>query len=146
MVADAVGEREVCVGNALQLDAAAKPPVSTSMQAHAPAKAAAPSGTQVDVQLHPAASETERKSEPGETSDPNLSNEVASLRAQLKSKESEIEFLREEIRAARNERGNVVQISNRMMEALETMVIGGKVDRLNSVESNPTGTQSSENG
>ena len=55
--------------------------------------------------------------------------ENAGLRDQLKSKDSEIEFLREEVRTARDQRGAVVQISNRMLETLETIAIGGRLAR-----------------
>jgi len=145
--------------------AAAHDPAQGGMQLHAPEGAPARSGMKPDLQLHDAAtsdadnddgraecaaplaspaaapaSEAPTLPAPAPTSEGapitiTSSGEVAHLRAQLASKESEIEFLREEIRAARSERSNVVQISHRMMEAMETMVIGGKVDRLNTVDS-----------
>lgn len=161
MVADGLGETDDARDTGVQAHAATHDPAHGVMQLHAPDGAPARSGMKPDLPLHDAASGDADKIDDEVESAPNLpapsaapataaapapapegapvadtsSGEVAHLRAQLASKESEIEFLREEVRAARSERSNVVQISHRMMEAMETMVIGGKVDRLNTVDS-----------
>lgn len=130
MMADALGEAKPVV----QTDVGAPADVISGTPLHADEDAAARSVTQPDapasLPLHAAA--VSQSMEVPTSSETN--GEIENLREQLRSKDSEIEFLREEIRAARSERGNVVQISHRMMEAMETMVLGGKVDRLNSVD------------
>ncbi|WP_299366776.1 hypothetical protein [uncultured Tateyamaria sp.] len=144
MVAEGAGETKQPAVSALPLHADA--PASNSMQVHAGADTAVRSGTQQDLQMHAAAPDPLELSDQIETPSRPASAEVQNLKEQLKSKDSEIEFLREEIRAARSERSNVVQISHRMMEAMETMVVGGKVDRLNTVESSSNDPQQSTNG
>jgi len=132
MMAEGAGE----VAADVQVHAATPTDANNGMPLHAGEDTAVRSDMQPDeakqAPLHEAADE--QKVDPSKSRVAH--GDIASLREQLKSKDSEIEFLREEIRAARSERSNVVQISHRMMEAMETMVIGGKVDRLNSVENN----------
>lgn len=58
-----------------------------------------------------------------------LEAENEGLRALLESRERHIAFLEEEVRAGREQRGAVVQISNRMLETLETIAVGGRLER-----------------
>ena len=136
MVAEGAGEEKQFPLDEVQPHTAVDEAVSNSMQVHAGRNAAARSGMQQELQVHAGASDPEATQETSATPVKSPSHEEIRLREQLKSKDSEIEFLREEIRATRAERGNVGAISNRMMEAMETMVVGGKVDRLKTVESN----------
>ena len=128
-----------------QLQAAEDPTAYSEMQAHAPEDAAAPSSTPVDVPVH-AADQSDRGDSRGAAaevqpvttvppvapqppSDGRLQAEVEGLRAQLKNRDQQIAFLQEEIRSARDQRSAVVQISNRMLETLETMAVGGRLER-----------------
>lgn len=129
MIAETVGEVRPSETNAQQ-SVAAPEAARSDIPLHAPEDAAASTGVQendtASIPLHAGSSEDR----PRETA--NLASVTAEndgLREQLKSKESEIEFLREEVRAARDQRGAVVQISNRMLETLETIAIGGRLDR-----------------
>ncbi|WP_220747222.1 MULTISPECIES: hypothetical protein [Jannaschia] len=58
-----------------------------------------------------------------------LKTEVKELREQLKVRGEEITFLREEIVSARGQRGDVVKIANQMLGTLETIAIGGRLER-----------------
>lgn len=128
------------------------------MQAGLPQDAAASSGAQSRTQLQtaedaPARTSTQestaaaqQKRADASTVIPHaegdfsrLQAENEGLRVQLASKNDEIDFLREEVRAARDQRGAVVQISNRMLETLETMAVGGRLER-----TTPTPTPSPE--
>lgn len=117
-----------------QFDAAANAATETSMQLHEAEDAGASSGTQSDkempVQLHaPERVDRQPDSEEIQASLARLTAENEGLRAQLENRDSQIDFLQEEIRSAREQRGSVVQISNRMLETLETMAIGGRLER-----------------
>lgn len=136
MVAEGAGELKQTPDPVSQQYAAADEAASNSTLVHAPVDTDARSSTQRQLQQYAAVIDPTEQTEQSELVASSNSDEVAHLREQLKSKDSEIEFLREEIRANRGERGNVVEISHRMMEAMETMVLGGKMDRLNSVENN----------
>ena len=122
----------------VQLGAAAEEAVSRSMQVHVAEDAGARSDIQADasgdVQLHAA----ERHSIPVETGTmgvdadrARLQAENEGLKAQLENRDKQIDFLQDEIRSGREQRGAVVQISNRMLETLETMAIGGRLERPN---------------
>ncbi len=81
------------------------------------------------VQLHAAAPVEESIGAPITTDLSRLTAENEGFREQLKNRDCQIEFLQEEIRSGREQRGAVVQISNRMLETLETMAIGGRLER-----------------
>ncbi|MEL7275558.1 MAG: hypothetical protein AAGK98_03735 [Pseudomonadota bacterium] len=116
-----------------QLHAALNARTYTDMPEHAPADAAARSDVQPFSQLH--AAEADAKPSRGDVA--RLSAEVEGLRAQLQDRDKQIDFLKEEVRHGRDQRGDVVQISNRMLEALETMAIGGRLKRPQDPTDNP---------
>ena len=62
--------------------------------------------------------------------------EVAELRARVSGLESQLaqseqmsKFLQEEIVSARGQRGDVVKIAEQMLGTLETMAVGGRLER-----------------
>ena len=118
--------------NSLQRDAAALAGERSSVNLHAPADEAARSGTQLDevpnVQVHAAVSAAQETNNLNHDNS-RLAAEVEGLREQLKTRDQHIDFLQEEIRSSRDQRNSVVQISNRMLETLETMAIGGRLER-----------------
>lgn len=114
--------------------------IKTEVQPHAAEVAPDRSGLQVDAaedaNAYSSIQEQVQVDAPAHSGDTNpevarLSAEVIGLNAQLKNRDSQIEFLQEEIRSGREQRGAVVQISNRMLETLETMAIGGRLERSN---------------
>jgi len=129
MIAETVGEANLGNGP-IKEGAAVGADARTGVQQHAAEDELARTGMQVNattaMPLHAGSS----NSRPEPSSDLSRAMaENAGLREQLESKNSEIEFLREEVRAARDQRGAVVQISNRMLETLETIAIGGRLER-----------------
>lgn len=75
---------------------------------------------------------------------PNASEELATLRAensglkeQLAEAKENAKFLREEIVSARGQRGDVVKIAEQMLGTLETMAVGGRLDRSSSSRTAP---------
>lgn len=128
MIAETAGEMKTADSDVQQV-AAARTDEDGSVQVHSPEDAAArPSMHQVETAVPPHAGASNDRQDKAANFEGVIA-ENAGLREQLKSKESEIEFLREEVRAARDQRGAVVQISNRMLETLETIAIGGRLDR-----------------
>lgn len=132
MIAETSGEAAP-VKTSAQPDAAAISEERNGMPLREALDTAARSGTQlnedVGAQVH-AAAQVEPTAEA--TSLPDQSRLVAEnegLREQLKNRDSQIEFLQEEIRSGREQRGAVVQISNRMLQTLETIAIGGRLER-----------------
>lgn len=120
-----------------QLDAAAVADERSDLQVHDGANASARSDlhrdTESELQVH-APERSDKRATPQDEgpANPDVSRLVAEnegLRAQLENRDSQIEFLQEEIRFAREQRSSVVQISNRMLETLETMAIGGRLER-----------------
>lgn len=128
MIADTSGEAKL-----VQLDAAADTPAHTDFQLHAGEDTAARSGTpqhkDPEMQLHAAANSEPNEIIKSSSGLSHLEAENEGLRKQVELQNDQIEFLREEVRAARDQRGAVVQISNRMLETLETMAVGGRLDR-----------------
>lgn len=129
MIAETVGETNLDDGP-MQEGAAVGAAAHTGMQQHAVENAPARIGTKghsaAATPLHAGL----LNSKPEASFDlVRAMAENAGLREQLESKNSEIKFLREEVRAARDQRGAVVQISNRMLETLETIAIGGRLER-----------------
>lgn len=145
MIAENVGA--VVPDELVQAHAGATAPATRNMPVYAGADTAAHTGMQLD----------EADQEPlhaGELSDlplqpptievrpdtGRLAAENEGLREQLENRDKQIEFLQEEIRSSREQRGAVVQISNRMLETLETMAIGGRLDRPRAQEDTPAQT------
>lgn len=134
MIAENAGTKSA-LRNDLPVHAAVDVEERGGVQAHEAEDAGASSDMQPDAQVHA----SERS--PAITQDADaarLSAEVEGLRAQLENRDKQIEFLQEEIRSGREQRGAVVQISNRMLETLETMAIGGRIDRSRQQGSAPT--------
>lgn len=137
MIAETAGEMKSADSEVQQVSAVPTD-ADSGVQLHSPEDAAARPGMhQVETAAPPhAAAFNDPKDRTANWE--GVIAENAGLREQLKSKESEIEFLREEVRAARDQRGAVVQISNRMLETLETITIGGRLERINDVsQGNP---------
>lgn len=132
MIAERSGEDQV-VSAEVQGDAPVPKPAHTRMPVHAAENEPARSGVQqnagLDIQTHADASNSSEAETEAVLDAPQLTALVNELRAQLQGKQNEIEFLREEVRASRDQRGAVVQISNRMLETLETIAIGGRLQR-----------------
>ncbi len=128
MIAETIGE-----ATSEQEDAAANAPAYTGMQVHSPEDTAAYSGKP----LHEGADDEPPVDEPTNTEHTSPTAPKASglevenkvLREQLALQADQIEFLKEEVRSNREQRGAVVQISNRMLETLETISIGGRLER-----------------
>ncbi len=112
MIADASGEAKTDI----QTHAAAPADINSGTPLHADEDASACSKVQQDTAVSAPLHEAVGSGKKSIPTTFEANGDVASLREQLRSKDSEIEFLREEVRAARSERGNVVQISHRMME------------------------------
>jgi hypothetical protein len=143
----------------MRVHAAADPSACSDMQVHAAEGDAERSAVQPDAAEDAAArsdvpDETARRvpvqaAEAGESSAQQVSAarleaEVEGLRAQLENRDHQIAFLQEEIRSARDQRSAVVQISNRMLETLETMAVGGRLERRNAPpETRPDSAQPS---
>lgn len=114
MIAETIGE-----ATGVQEDAAAHAPAYTGTQVHEGAE----SQPLVDEPI---------KAEHTSPTSPDTSGlavENRALREQLALQADQIEFLKEEVRSNREQRGAVVQISNRMLETLESMAIGGRLER-----------------
>ena len=116
-----------------QLHAAAQNGERTGMQLNAGADTAARTGTQVQ-QNEDAALRTGMQA--GGSQNPTQSAEVAELRAQVAGLTNQLEqaqemtkFLQEEIVSARGQRGDVVKIAEQMLGTLETMAIGGRLEK-----------------
>ena len=131
MIAEGVGTKPSA--SFVQSDAAAIPNVISSVPLHedvdAPARTETLEHEGVEVKTRAAAPAADV---PQQTAAPEMSRlqaENEGLREQLKNRDGQIEFLQEEIRSAREQRGAVVQISNRMLETLETIAIGGRLER-----------------
>lgn len=55
--------------------------------------------------------------------------EIAGLKAQLATEKEASKFFREEIVSSRGQRGDVVKIAEQMLGTLETIAIGGRLER-----------------
>jgi hypothetical protein len=73
---------------------------------------------------------------PNEPASHNTIEELAKLRAensglrdQLAEAKENAQFLREEIISSRGQRGDVVKIAEQMLGTLETIAVGGRLDR-----------------
>ncbi|MEO0669309.1 MAG: helix-turn-helix domain-containing protein [Pseudomonadota bacterium] len=141
MIAERSGEDQMDYAN-VQGDAPVPKPAHKRMPVHADENEPARSGVQqnvdLDVQAHAAASNSKEAKTEASPNAPQLTALVNELRLQLEGKQNEIEFLREEVRASRDQRGAVVQISNRMLETLETIAIGGRLERSSKTAQNST--------
>lgn len=131
MIADGVDTKPSA--SSVQPDAAAIPKQIIGVPLHedvdAPARSETPEHEGIQVQTHATAPAADV---PLQTTAPDMSRlqaENDGLREQLKNRDGQIEFLQEEIRSAREQRGAIVQISNRMLETLETIAIGGRLER-----------------
>jgi len=127
MMAENSGAKKVAEP-AVQQHAGADETVRPGAQVNEGADAGASNSTQPDVQVHAAERSSDAVVTPG-ADVASLAAEVSGLQAQLENRDKQIEFLQEEIRSGREQRGAVVQISNRMLETLETMAIGGRLER-----------------
>lgn len=140
MIAERSGEDQVNYVD-VQGDAPVPKPARTRMPLHAAEDEPAHSGVQQnagsDVQAHAVASNFSEAKTQASFNAPQLTALADELRAQLEGKQNEIEFLREEVRASRDQRGAVVQISNRMLETLETIAIGGRLERTSKTPRDP---------
>lgn len=136
MIAEGVGSRPSATS--VQPDAAAIPEVNSGTPLHevvgAPARSETPEHENVQVKAHAAAPGQDVSLQTAAPDALRLKAENEGLREQLKFRDEQIEFLHEEIRSAREQRGAVVQISNRMLETLEAIAIGGRLERPKSTE------------
>lgn len=103
----------------------------TEAQRRAAADTSEPSGMQEDAPDDAAAH-----------SDPQLAElkaQVAGLASQLEQAQEINQFLRDEIVSARGQRGDVVKIAEQMLGTLETIAVGGRLERpkANPQASNP---------
>ncbi|MDA8586639.1 hypothetical protein N9L47_10295 [Rhodobacteraceae bacterium] len=132
MIAETSGEITTAE-TSVQPDAAATSKERNGMPLYEAIDTAARSGTQVNKDVGAqadAAAQVEPTAVATSSPDPSrLAAENEGLREQLKNRDSQIEFLQEEIRSGREQRGAVVQISNRMLQTLETIAIGGRLER-----------------
>ncbi len=118
----------------VQPDAAAPGLQHSEMQVYAAEVEPARSDMQADEVVHAAAN-----SDMAEAPRPaplHAGEELATLRAenaglkeQLKAEREVSAFFREEITSARGQRGDVVKIAEQMLGTLETIAIGGRLDR-----------------
>lgn len=120
----------------MQLDAAESNAARSEMQVHEPTDAPADRGTPRRVPVQTAELSETVGQLAQQASAARLEAEVEGLRAQLMNRDEQIAFFQEEIRSARDQRNAVVQISNRMLETLETMAIGGRLERRNPQDTN----------
>ena len=135
MIAENAGSA-VLQNSDVQVHAPEDEDAQTGTQVHEPADTAARGSMQADeredVQQHATAPNGEpvQMNRPEPNADQaRLEAENDGLRAQLENRDKQIDFLQEEIRSAREQRSSVVQISNCMLETLETMAIGGRLER-----------------
>lgn len=133
MIADQVGNiqsHEAAkseMKNRSQLHADAMKPAFTDMQVDAAEDADARTDMQPDATPNaPAQSSIQM----------NKTAEVAELRAQVEGLTNQLEqaqqiskFLQEEIVSARGQRGDVVKIAEQMLGTLETMAVGGRLEK-----------------
>ncbi|SEN55187.1 hypothetical protein SAMN04488077_12028 [Roseovarius tolerans] len=144
MIAENVGH--VSSGAAIvQQDAGADEAISTDVPQHAPVDEPARGNVQVDAVEDAVA----RSDVPAhETATPlHAAAELASLRAenaglkeQLSEAKESAKFLREEIVSSRGQRGDVVKIAEQMLGTLETIAVGGRLERPRQRASEPTQT------
>lgn len=131
MIAEGAGNKPA--ETLVQPDAAATSEVHSSTPRRegedAPARKETQEHTTVGVKARAAAPATDALEETAARDVARLQAENEGLREQLKNRDGQIEFLQEEIRSSREQRGAVVQISNRMLETLETIAIGGRLER-----------------
>lgn len=131
MIAEGVGTKPSATS--VQLDAPAIPRSISGVPLHEDVDAPARNemqeyeGAEMKARAGASAADAPQLDTAPDTS--RLQAENEGLRAQLKNRDGQIEFLQEEIRSAREQRGAVVQISNRMLETLETIAIGGRLER-----------------
>ena len=118
------------------LHAGAEEAERSSMQAHAPEHEEAQSSTQLHTPASTAARSDVQQDVHLHAGERGGSAEVAELRAQVKGLTSQLEqaqeinqFLRDEIVSARGQRGDVVKIAEQMLGTLETIAIGGRLER-----------------
>ena len=105
------------------------------------ARTAASSEELASEQQHAAADTPERNSMQGDApkdaaahTDPQLAElkaQVVGLTSQLEQAQEMNQFLREEIVSARGQRGDVVKIAEQMLGTLETIAVGGRLERPN---------------
>lgn len=129
----------------IQLETSADEATRTDAPQHAPVDEPAHSLMQVDeVEDSVARSDVLVK----ETAGPlHAAAELASLRAenaglkdQLSEAKENVTFLREEIVSSRGQRGDVVKIAEQMLGTLETIAVGGRLERPRRRASEPTQT------
>lgn len=127
------------------LDAAADAAAHTDMPLHAPVDEPASNNMQMNEGDHVAA----RSEVPVQAVAPPLhtGEELASLRAenaglkeQLSEAKDNAKFLREEIVSSRGQRGDVVKIAEQMLGTLETIAVGGRLERPRRQGSDPAQT------
>lgn len=120
---DATGEKtqdpQQAAGEVMQVQADA------SSDAADP-NASARGGREDDVQVHGSSRE----------GDEVLRAKLGAAKDMIDRLTEEIEFLRDEVRQSRHQRGDVVDISKQMLNTLETMAVGRKLEAPNS--QNPT--------
>ncbi len=95
------------------------------MQPQLGADAAAPTGAQADAEVRAAAqSGTQIDAEVAE-----LRAKVDGLTSQLQQAQEITKFLQDEIVSARGQRGDVVKIAEQMLGTLETIAVGGRLEK-----------------
>ena len=109
---------------------------NTDMPVHAGESTAALRDVQRPVQLDAAAS----SSVPQNAEVAELRAEVAGLTKQLEQAQEMNQFLREEIVSSRGQRGDVVKIAEQMLGTLETIAIGGRLERPKQQQDDPQPT------
>jgi hypothetical protein len=107
-------------GSVVQQHAAVDEPASSDLPKSAADHAPAPGAVQVHTtSLQPDAGEELAK----------LRAENTGLREQLDEAKENAKFLREEIISARGQRGDVVKIAEQMLGTLETIAVGGRLEK-----------------
>ena len=111
----------------MQVHEADKDNESAKKQQHAVENAAERSGMSEQVQVHPTARTDLPMREAAEVAE--LQAQVAGLTSQLEQVQVMNEFLKEEIVSARGQRGDVVKIAEQMLGTLETIAVGGRLEK-----------------
>ena len=102
-----------------QLDASANAGERSSMQEHAERDAGASSSMQAGAQVA------------------ELRAKANGLETQLEQAQGMIKFLQEEVISARDQRGDVVKIAEQMLGTLQTIAVGGRLQRTTNSTSEP---------
>ncbi|MEO9894785.1 MAG: helix-turn-helix domain-containing protein [Paracoccaceae bacterium] len=141
LLPDLIAEQTGPPEKAIQLDAGADVDNHRSVYPDAPADASACSGTQVDTSANTGersgtkehanldAGASTSVSERTDAQVAELRAKANGLEAQLEQAQSTIKFLQEEIVSSRGQRGDVVKIAEQMLGTLETIAVGGRLQK-----------------